>query len=108
MYGGRKGGGGSTGRDSRSRSLQRMVRRCGHFGFFGTLRSEAAGELSIESRIGSENALRENENTDDVETLGRCGVAKDKGTILTSKVSPRIIVGTLLTGEGNARSICCR
>ena len=30
MHGRRKGGGGSTGRDSRSRSLQRMVRRCGH------------------------------------------------------------------------------
>ena len=30
MHGGWKGGGGSTGRDSRSRSLQRMVRRCGH------------------------------------------------------------------------------
>ena len=27
MHGGWKGGGGSTGRDSRSRSLQRMVRR---------------------------------------------------------------------------------
>ena len=39
LHGGWKGGGGSRCRDARSRSLQRMVRRCGcyHFLGFGSL-----------------------------------------------------------------------